>query len=147
MTPNASGSFTTNCNAARHVATIVLFAVITLCPFQSAPAEGMDARVVRIAKLQIDPAQLEAYNAALQEEIETSVRLESGVLGLFAVAEKENPAQITILELYADDAAYHAHLQTPHFKKYKAGTEQMVKSLTLVETTPIALEAKSSRRQ
>ena len=107
----------------------------------------MDAKVVRIARLQIEPGQLEAYNAALKEEIETSVRLESGVLGLFAVAEKDNPARITILELYADDAAYHAHLQTPHFKKYKSGTEQMVKSLTLIETTPIALEAKSSGRQ
>ncbi len=38
--------------------------------------------------------------------------------------------------------AYKAHLEAPHFKKYKATTEKMVKSLKLVRTTPIMLGAK-----
>ncbi len=33
--------------------------------------------------------------------------------------------------------AYKAHIETPHFKKYKTGTEAMVKSLKLVETDPV----------
>jgi 4-carboxymuconolactone decarboxylase len=45
--------------------------------------------------------------------------------------------------MYADAAAYEAHLQTPHFKKYKTGTQGMVKSLVLVETDPILLGAKT----
>ena len=45
---------------------------------------------------------------------------------------KNNPAHITILEIYADTLAYKSHLQTAHFIKYKTGTKDMVKSLELV---------------
>ena len=94
-------------------------------------------QMVRLAKLVIDSSQLENYNALLKEEIEASVRVEPGVLTLYAVAEKNNPTHITILEIYADTVAYKAHLLTPHFIKYKNGTKDMVKSLELVETVPL----------
>lgn len=94
-------------------------------------------QMVRLAKLVIDSTQLEAYNVLLKEEIETSVRVEPGVLTLYAVAEKNRPTHITILEIYASKAAYEAHIKTPHFLKYKNGTLAMVKSLELIETTPL----------
>ena len=100
-------------------------------------------RVVRLAELHIDPSQLEEYKAALRDEIEASIDLESGVLTLYAVSVKGDPAQVRIFEMYADTAAYEAHLRTPHFRKYKTGTEGMVKSLVLVETDPIVLGAKT----
>ncbi len=40
----------------------------------------MGGRIVRMADLEIDPAELDAYNALLAEEIEASIRLEPGVL-------------------------------------------------------------------
>lgn len=100
------------------------------------PAQNQN-QMVRLAKLVIDSAQLENYNALLKEEIETSVRIEPGVLTLYAVSEKNNPTHVTILEIYADTVAYKSHLQTPHFIKYKNGTKDMVKSLELVETVPL----------
>ena len=103
----------------------------------------MQSRVVRLAELHIDPGQLEDYKAALRDEIETSIRLEPGVLTLYAVSVKGDPAQIRIFEMYADAAAYEAHLQTPHFKKDKTATQGMVRSLVLVETDPILLGAKA----
>ena len=106
-------------------------------------AQQMQIPIVRLAELHIDLSQLEEYKAALRDEIETSIRLEPGVLTLYAVSVKGDPGQIRIFEMYADAAAYEAHLQTPHFKKYKTGTEGMVKSLVLVETDPILLRAKS----
>ena len=106
-------------------------------------ASPMQSRVVRLAELRIDPSQLEEYKAALRDEIEASIRLEPGVLTLYAVSVKGDPAQIRLFEMYLDTAAYEAHLQTPHFKKYKAGTQGMVKSLVLVETDPILLGAKT----
>lgn len=105
-------------------------------------AEEMRGRYVRLAEVEIDPAQLERYKAAAKEEIETSVRVEPGVLALYAVSEKDNPAHIIVFEMYTDADAYKAHLETPHFKKYKATTQEMVKSLKLVETVPIMLSAK-----
>ena len=94
-------------------------------------------QMVRLAKIVIDSAHLESYKVMLKEEIEASVSLEPGVLTLYAMSEKDNPTHITILEIYADTNAYKAHLQTPHFIKYKNGTKEMVKSLELVETDPL----------
>jgi 4-carboxymuconolactone decarboxylase len=99
-------------------------------------------QMVRLAKLEIDSAQLEKYKVALKEEIETSLRVEPGVLTLYAVAEKKNPTHIMILEIYANEEAYKKHLQTPHFIKYKTATKDMVKALELVETEPIVPGAK-----
>src|SRR5688572_7956548 len=79
---------------------------------------GDDAQMVRLAKLVIEPAHVDAYKAALQEEVEASVKLEPGVLTLYAVSEKDRPTHFTILEIYADRAAYEKHIKTPHFLKY-----------------------------
>lgn len=92
---------------------------------------------VRLAKLVIDSNQLDQYNSFLKEEIETSIRVEPGVITLYAVAEKERPNHITILEIYASEEAYQKHIQTPHFLKYKNGTKDMVKSLELIEVDPL----------
>lgn len=118
--------------------------VLICCLFSTgrhASAEPQ-GRIVRIAELEIDPTQLESYKAALKEEIETSIRVEPGVLILYAVSVKNQPAQIRIFETYADEAAYRAHLETAHFKKYKTSTQDMVKSLKLIETEPIMLSTK-----
>jgi quinol monooxygenase YgiN len=105
-------------------------------------AEPVEGRVVRLAELEIDPDQLERYKAALREEIETSIRVEPGVLSLYAVSVKDHPAQIRLFEMYASAAAYQAHIDSPHFKRYKTGTAGMVKSLTLLETDAILLGSK-----
>ena len=115
---------------------IGMLAAIATTACSRATAEN-ETQMVRLAKLVIDPAQVEAYKAALQEEIETSVKVEPGVLTLYAVSEKDRPTHFTILEIYADRLAYEKHIKTPHFLKYKAGTEHMVKSLELVETVPL----------
>lgn len=98
---------------------------------------------MQIAEIEIDPAQLEDYKAAVREHIETAIRVEPGVLVLYAVSEKDNPTHIRVFEIYAGSEAYRAHLEAPHFKKYKAVTENMVKSLKLVQTVPVMLGAKA----
>ena len=102
----------------------------------------MEQPLVRIAELEINPSEVSAYTDALKEEIATSIRIEPGVLSLCAVSVKDQPSQIRIFEIYKDQAAYESHLQTPHFKKYKRDTQNMVKSLKLVLTEPILLGRK-----
>lgn len=104
---------------------------------QSVGLPASDSNKVRLSRITVDPARLPEYNAYLKEEIEASMRLEPGVLALYAVAEKDNPAKVTILEIYADEAAYQSHIKTPHFQKYKQGTLDMVKDLELIDTTPL----------
>jgi quinol monooxygenase YgiN len=73
--------------------------------------------VVRMAKIVVAPEHLDAYKKLLKEEIETSIRIEPGVLTLYAVSENNKPAHITIFETYSDTEAYQAHLKRPHFLK------------------------------
>ncbi|WP_208609304.1 putative quinol monooxygenase [Flavobacterium xinjiangense] len=94
-------------------------------------------QMVRLAKIKVDPLQLDKYNIALKEQMTTAVRLEPGVLTYYAVADKNEPSHITILEIYADTTAYKSHIETTHFKKYKETVKDMVKSLELVDVTLI----------
>jgi quinol monooxygenase YgiN len=116
--------------------------LIAAAPPQRRKAMTDAPPIVRLAELQIDPAQVDAYLTLLREEIEASVRLEPGVLTLNAVALKDSPDQIRLMEIYVDQSAYEAHLKSPHFAKYKTATATMVRSLTLHETAPVALRSK-----
>jgi quinol monooxygenase YgiN len=116
--------------------------VVVLGTIVAVGAKTMKQPLVRIAELEIDPSQLPEYRDALKEEVATSIRVEPGVLKLYAVSVRDEPSQIRVLEVYRDQAAYESHLQTPHFKKYKAKTQGMVKSLKLIETEPILLGGK-----
>ena len=84
----------------------------------AAAAEEPHMPFVRMAELEIDPAQLEGYKAAVKEEMDTSVRLEPGVLAIYAVAEAGQPTRLRFFEIYADETAYKAHIGSAHFRKY-----------------------------
>jgi quercetin dioxygenase-like cupin family protein/alkylhydroperoxidase/carboxymuconolactone decarboxylase family protein YurZ len=109
-----------------------LICLLMMVSYQTALAQ-QERRMVRIAEIEIDSAYLEEYQVILKEEAAASVRLEPGVITIFPMYEKENPAQIRILEIYTSRAAYEQHLKTPHFQKYKTTTLNMVKSLKLVD--------------
>jgi quinol monooxygenase YgiN len=98
---------------------------------------------VRLAELEIDPAQLEAFKAAVTEGVQAAVRSEPGVLALYAVYEKDNPNRVRVFEMYTDAGAYATHLETPHFKKFRTTTEKMVLSRKLLDAVPIVLGAKA----
>lgn len=112
---------------------IILLMTAVIIPVIAQETENM----VRLSKITVDPERLAEYNAYLKEEIEASMRLEPGVLLLYAMAEKDHPNKVTILEIYADETAYKSHIETPHFQKYKQGTLDMVKHLELIDTTPL----------
>ena len=111
--------------------TAFLILVCMIISHQTASAQ-QEEQMVRIAEIEIDSAYLKEYKAILEEEAAASVKLESGVIAIFPMYQKENPTRIRILEIYASRAAYEQHLKTPHFQKYKTTTLKMVKSLNLV---------------
>jgi len=114
------------------------FYIILIAMAFTLSASAQDHRMVRLAKITVDPAQLEQYNAALKEQMTTAIKAEPGVLTYYAVADKADASHITILEIYADTAAYQVHIQTPHFKKYKTTVQTMVRKLELVDVNLIA---------
>jgi len=121
---------------------LVIILFISILSFSNKTMAQEKNQMVRLAKIKVDPLQLDKYKIALQEQMTTAVRVEPGVLTYYAVADKSDASNITILEIYADTAAYKLHIETTHFKKYKETVKNMVKSLELVDVNLIAFAKK-----
>ena len=82
----------------------LLFAASVIVPqlgVGSASAQTAESPYVRLAELEIDPAQIERFNASIREEIEASIRAEPGVLTLYAVSVKDDPSKIFGFSFFA----------------------------------------------
>ena len=114
-------------------------------PYVAAPAlvSAKESLQQRLPALGLPPQAILSDNARrlfgddipAREYGERIVRLAE--IALFSMQDKADPCKIYILEVYADREAYQAHLQTAHFRKYKEGTADMVKSLKLIDTNPL----------
>ena len=100
-------------------------------------ASAVDQMIFRIAEIEVYPDNLAEYLAAAKAVGAESVAKEPGVVCTFPMQKKEHPTQIRIVEIYRDEAAYKAHLETPHFKAYKDGTYHWIKSLNLEPMLPL----------
>jgi len=121
----------------------ILFAGIFL--LNTCIAMAQDKKITRIARITVDSMQLKVYTQLLKEQMETAVKIEPGVISYKVYADKMHPYIITIVEVYADNDAYLLHRETPHFKKYKSATKDMVKSLELTEVVPVLTAGKEKR--
>lgn len=114
-----------------------VFLSIFSCICLTATAQ-VTTKMYRIAKIKVDANQLELYQVALKEQMNTAIQLEPGVLSYTVVADKKDPSAITIFEVYSNHEAYQSHIATPHFKKYKETVKDMVLSLELIDTELVA---------
>ena len=103
--------------------------------------QQQDNLITRIAEIEVYEQYLDEYLQAAKSVGSESVAKEGGVICIFPMQVKDEPTTIRIVEIYRDETAYKAHLQTEHFQTYKQGTLHMVKSLRLVDTNPLAPEA------
>ena len=129
----------------RKLITLVLAAIGFVACTQKSVTENMeqqqDSLITRIAEIEVYERYLDEYLQAAKSVGSESVAKEEGVICIFPMQVKDEPTTIRIVEIYRDETAYKAHLQTEHFLKYKQGTLHMVKSLRLVDTHPLAPEA------
>lgn len=119
---------------ARIINNILLSAIgllLTMCNTSSSKTDTKN-QLARLAVIEVDSSLIESYNEFLIEEVEASIKLEPGVITLYAIAEKNKPQHVTLFETYGDSSEYQSHLKTPHFQKYKQGTLDMVKHLDLI---------------
>jgi quinol monooxygenase YgiN len=122
--------------------------IITMMAFSLESAFAQDQTTyMRIAKITVDSTKISEYKTALKEQMQSALQIEKGVLAYSAVQDKKNPERITILETYANIEAYQAHIQTAHFKKYKAIVADMVKQLELIDVDPIAIQSKVNSKK
>lgn len=93
--------------------------------------------IVRLSKIKVNPEYLDEYIKFAVEVGTISLQTEPGVLTMYAVADKDDPCNITILETYSSQEAYKQHIASEHFQKYKQGTLHMVDSLVLDDVEPL----------
>lgn len=97
-----------------------------------------DSGIVRLSKIEVYPQYIDEFLKYAVEVGTISLQTEPGVLTMYAVADKDNPCNITILETYSSKDAYASHISSKHFQKYKQGTLHMVKSLKLDDVHPLS---------
>ena len=83
-----------------------------MCAKEPMTADG----IIRLSKIEVYPQYLDKYINYATEVGEISLRSEPGVLTMYAIGEKENPCNRTILETYASHAAYEKHIASEHFQ-------------------------------
>ena len=93
--------------------------------------------IVRLSKVELYPEYADKYVRYAVEVGEISLLTEPGVLTMYALCQSDDPCTVTILETYASREAYRSHIASAHFRRYKQETMHMVKSLTLLDQTPL----------
>jgi quinol monooxygenase YgiN len=97
---------------------------------------------VRWAELETDLAKMTEFREAARQNAAATI-LEPGIIAFHSAAEKDNPSRIRVLEIYRDPAAYHAHVQSPHFQRFAQVSQSAIVARRVYDTAPILLGSKS----
>ncbi|MEE6075019.1 putative quinol monooxygenase [Avibacterium paragallinarum] len=89
--------------------------------------------------VEIGPQYHIDFKYLVSQEMAQSLETENGVLAMYAATYKNQPNKWLFFEIYADDAAYQAHRQTPHFQTYLKDTAIMLKNKEFRTVQPLYL--------
>jgi autoinducer 2-degrading protein len=64
-----------------------------------------------LSHITIQPQHVDAFITLFQEHAHESLRDEAGTLGFEAIQDQADPTHFYFHETYADEAAFHAHMQ------------------------------------
>lgn len=81
-----------------------------------------------IVEFRIQAAHIEAFDAAIRANAQASLDAEPGCHQFDVCRDPADPALFFLYELYDDEAAFQAHLRTPHFLQMDAATAGWVDS-------------------
>lgn len=90
--------------------------------------------------------QTEFKNIVLPEMAE-SLKVEKGVLAMYAATDSQTPNRWYFYEIYASEEAYQLHRQTPHFRDYLRQTAHMSARKDAIPVKPVFLRNKGGINQ
>lgn len=94
----------------------------------------------------VKPEFLNAFRRVVLPEMAQSLKVEDGVLAMYAATDKTNKNRWYFYEIYASDADYQAHRKTSHFKDYLSQTAEMTTYKESVPIVPTLLSNKGGMR-
>ena len=83
---------------------------------------------VIIAEFEVKPDKLEQFLELARTDASQSVANEPGCHQFDVTLEREQPNRVVLYEVYADEAAFDAHAETPHLAAFRAGIENLIVS-------------------
>ncbi|MFC6208246.1 putative quinol monooxygenase [Levilactobacillus tongjiangensis] len=110
-------------------------------------AQEHPAPLFRLFKLKIKADQRDAFVAAGQHNLQTSIENEAGTLAMYATHVDAAGTANRVVEIYRDQTSYDTHAKSPQFSAFKDVAEQAVTDQTVINLTPVLLlELKQSLR-
>jgi len=83
---------------------------------------------VLVVNCRIKAGQVDKFMKELLANAKAARETEPGCVQFDVLVDPKDPAKLMLYEVYKDEAAFEAHLQTVHFKKYIAEGVPMLES-------------------
>ena len=96
--------------------------------------------------IQVRPEYLETYTQRLAEEIRRAAADDEHVVGLYATAEKDNPARIHTMGIFTDEEGYEAYVASPAYQAFCRDTQDMIVMQNHIEIS-VRINAKPTGRE
>lgn len=91
------------------------------------------SRFVIIVEFGLDPAHFRAFDSAVRVNAAASLKNEPGCQQFDVLVPEEGANRIVLYEIYDDAAAFQAHLDAAHFKKFDATVRDWITDRKLVK--------------
>ena len=92
---------------------------------------------VIIAEFEVKPDRLEQFLELAKTDASQSVAVEPGCHQFDVTLDREQPNRVVLYEVYDDEAAFDAHLRTPHLEAFRTGIDNLVVSRQLRRLTRV----------
>lgn len=90
----------------------------------------------------VKPSYQQAFKNVVLPEIAESLRVEDGVLAMYAATDAKDENRWYFYEIYASEADYQLHRETPHFRAYIEQTAEMTTGKESIPVVPVFLRNK-----
>jgi (4S)-4-hydroxy-5-phosphonooxypentane-2,3-dione isomerase len=100
--------------------------LVAALKIQSQPLIWSFSLLALVVEFRIKPAHIDAFDVAIRANAKASVDTEPGCRQFDVCRDPNDAALFFLYELYDDEAAIQAHLQSPHFLEMNAATATWV---------------------
>jgi autoinducer 2-degrading protein len=92
-----------------------------------------------LLKTQLKPGSFDAFMDAMRVNAAASVRDEPGCLTFDVLRDRSDADLVWLYEVYVDEAAFEAHMRTPHFLASRPLVEPLIERQGAIEADLLAL--------
>jgi autoinducer 2-degrading protein len=121
--------------------TLLFLAAITLVSPREDAMALPSSTYINAVDLDIVPSERDKFLEAIAEDAGATIK-EPGCLQFDVLMQANDPYHLFLYEVYESEAAFRAHRETDHFKKYAATTASMVAKRVTRPMTAISFALK-----